>query len=101
MQTNKSVPGIHSISELSTELAKRGLECNLITKDGTEKSNQTMYDKLNTIISEAYKRDDLTSEHLKMETWAVTLGKVDEPQTIVACCTLSFYSGFPSFFQVF
>lgn len=101
MQNNSITSESHA--ELSVELCKRGLECHLITKittENTSKTNQGMYDKLKTIIAEAYGRDDLTPEHFQYESWAVILCKISEPDTIVACCTLSFYSGLPSYFQV-
>jgi hypothetical protein len=101
MQTNSSIS--ERRSTLNRELAKRGLECHLVTKNTREsaaEANQGMYDKLKTTIAEAYDRDDLTPEHFQFESWAVTLNKIDELHAIVACCTLSFYSGFPSYFQV-
>lgn len=58
-----------------------------------------MCQELKDLITEAYGRDDLTAYHLKYETWAVTLRQMDEPHTVVACSTLSFYPDFPSHFQ--
>jgi len=101
MQTNSSIS--ERQSKLNTELAKRGLECHLVTKNTKEsaaEANQGMYDKLKAAIAGAYDRDDLTPEHFHFESWAVILNKIDELHTVVACCTLSFYSGFPSYFQV-
>lgn len=61
--------------------------------------SELMCQELEELISGAYGRDDLTAYHLKYETWAVTLRKMDEPRTLVACSTLSFYPDFPSHFQ--
>jgi hypothetical protein len=58
-----------------------------------------LFNELKPLICSAYKRDDLTPEHMLYETWGVTLRQLAEPHEIVACSTLSFTFSVPSYFQ--
>jgi len=83
--------------ELRTALAERGLECHLLVSDGDPRVFAVqLCAVLDGLLQDAYHKE-LTPECLIYETWAVVIGPPSSDRP-VACATLSFSCGYPSFF---
>ena len=80
----------------SDALAARGLVCHLYTPKSLAHLGQLCH-VLRPLLESAYGRE-LHSECLHYESWAVVLQPLDEEAEPVACCTLSFNRGQPSYF---
>jgi hypothetical protein len=90
----------HAIADmdLRAKLAEHGLECHLLASQPQSREfPELLVTELGDLLHAAYGRD-VTPEHLAYETWAVTLRPSSAGGAPVACCTLSFYSDFPSYF---
>ena len=88
--------------DLRKELAERGLECHLLVAYPQTESRSIfpalLCAELQELTFAAYGKA-LTEDHLRYETWGVTLREIESPHTIVACSTLSFTMDQPSYFH--
>jgi hypothetical protein len=86
--------------DLRQRLAERGLECHLLVAAPVTQGEppaatfpDLLCTELQPLLSAAYGRD-VTPEHFRFETWAVTLRLAG---AIVACSTLAFTFDIPSY----
>ena len=88
--------------DLRKELAERGLECHLLVAYPQTEARAVfpalLCSELQELTYAAYGKV-LTEDHLRYETWGVTLREIEPPHAIVACSTLSFTMDQPSYFH--
>ncbi len=86
--------------DLRKALTDRGLECHLLVADSQQGESfpALLCAEIQDLTFAAYGRV-LTEEHLRYETWGVTLREADAPHPVVACATLSFRMDLPSCFH--
>lgn len=84
--------------ELRTQLAERNLQCQLLLRDVGETPldfARVLCLELRDLLKAAFDRQ-ATPENFVYQTWAVVIGPPSGPP--VACSTLSFTQGLPSYF---
>lgn len=84
--------------ELRTKLAERGLACHLLLRDVGETPldfARVLCLEIKDLLKAAYERQASPSS-FEFQTWAVVIGPPSGPP--VACATLSFTQGLPSYF---
>ncbi len=85
--------------ELRTKLAERGLECHLLLRDVGETPldfARVLCLELKDLLKAAFDRD-ASPANFEFQTWAVVIGPPSGPP--VACSTLTFTQGLPSYFS--
>jgi GNAT superfamily N-acetyltransferase len=93
-----AIPDIDLRQRLAQE---KGLECHLLvgaSGNHHETFPELLCAELQSLLYAAYAQS-VTVEHFRLETWAVTLRRIEAPHDILACSTLTFYSDFPSYFH--
>jgi len=85
--------------DLRNKLAELGLGCQLLLSEPSSREFPTLLcAELGDLLQAAFGRT-CTPEHFAYETWAVVLHPIGKDSAPLACCTLSFYSDFPSYFM--
>lgn len=85
--------------ELRTKLAERGLECHLLLREVGETPHgfaRELCLELRDLLKAAFDRDASRAD-FEFQTWAVVIGPRSGPP--VACSTLTFTQGLPSYFS--